>query len=488
MKNVFTFIFCFSFQFVFCQSYESFVFDTDTKNPIVFASIYTTQNTGVISNAEGAFKINVDNLSQSDSLFISSLGYETRAVSATQLKTLDTIFLKEQKEMLSDVVVSANKLSANQIVQRFLDSLEKRHHIGLTKFKTFKRTHHKLNPLAFNFDLKKATSFSRTQRKTFNEKAEKYFKNIKNQYSNTYQDVLYNSYYSIDSTGMDYIKGTKLVNVKRDNSTENIQKNIFKELLTVLDTPSTFKVKSGLFPIDDSLSTEEFIRVKDSLKKDTLQNKYSKSRDALKSLTQNLNKIEIFNEPDHYKFTLEDTNIFDGEVVYQIRFEPDHRKAIYKGSAYINAEDFGLMRLDYQLIDGEKEQGLNMKLLLGLEYKIDQSEYQMIYQRQQNGKYFPKYYRFKKYQYVYLDRNLKFKENTDDRRNRIKLKLNLHIENSDLKQTEYLFMNPEAFTIESNAFNPEDYVYLEKIERYDPKIWEEFDIIQATEGIKNYKY
>ena len=479
-------VLCFS-QFLFSQSLESVVYDNENQTAVIFASVYTTQETGVISNDEGAFKINIDNLSENDSLIVTSLGYEKLSFSLNQLKDLDTIFIKEQKEMLSDVVISANKLSADEIVQRFVDSIAKRHHIEPTHFKVFERMHKQLNPLSFGIDLKRSTVFTRKKRKTFNDKVEKYFSNIKNQKTNRYKDILFDAYYSKDSTAFDYKKVTLLVNVNTDNSTENIQKNIFKELLSTLDTPSTFKVKSGLFPVDDSLSRKDFIKTKDSIKKYKIQNHYSKNS-MIKDLTQKMANVQLIEDREYYKFNLEDTKLFDGEVVYQINFEPDHRKAKYRGKFYINAEDFGLMRLDYKLLDGEKESGVNMKFLLGIKTEVNKSEYQIIYQRQQNGKYYPKYYRSKKNEYAYFDRKLSFKENTDDRRNRIKLKLNLHLENDNMTQTEYLFINAENFDFNALTFNTEDYIFREQIDTYDPKIWEEYNIIQATEGIKNYKY
>jgi len=487
MKKIILSFMLLSLPFTYAQSIEAFVFDQQNQTPVIFASVYTTQETGVITNQEGGFKIKIDNLSENDSIIITSLGYEKRAISLNQAKSLDTIFLKEQKEMLSDVVISANKLSANEIIQRFIDSISQRHHIKPTQFKVFKRTHQQLNPLAFEIDLKRSSVFSRKQRKTFNDKVEKYFSDIKNQKTNTYEDILFQAYYNIDSMGIDYTKGTKLVNVNRDNSTENIQKNIFKELLSALDTPSTFKVKSGLFPIDDSLSREEFVKVRDSIKKDTLQNYYPKDN-IIKGLSQNMGNSQLLKDREYYKFKLADTKLFDGEVVYEINFEPDHRKAIYKGKFYINAEDFGLMRLDYNLVDGEKESGMNMKFLLGIKQEVNKSEYQIIYQRKENGKYYPKYYRVKKNNYVYFDRKISFKENTDDRRNRIKLKLNLHIENNNTTEVEYLFMSAKKLDKNTITFNPDNFVFKEQIDTYNPKIWEEYNIIQATEGIKNYKY
>ncbi len=487
MKNVFILIVLLIFYASSAQSIEGIVFDNQNQTPVIFASVYSTQNTGVITNEEGAFKINIDNLTEKDSLIITSLGYKKRSISFSQLNTLDTIFLNEQKEMLNDVVVSANKLSANQIIQRFKDSISQRHHIDPTEFKIFKRTHFIDNPKSLEVEVDNSSFMTRQQRKLFNNKVSEYFKDIKGNSSNTYEDVLYNAYYSEESMYVEYIKGTKLINLSQNSSVETLQKGVFKELLTALDTESTFKVKSGLFPIDDSLSTKEFIQFSDNSVKDTLKNSTTKSS-ALKSLTHNLSENNIFEDLDRYTFKHIDTKVFDDEVVYVLSFTPDHRKSIYQGKAYINAVDYGLMRIDYKLIEGEKEAGINMKFLLGLKFRVDQSEYQIIYQKNTNGKYYPKYYRSKKRQYVYVDRKLTFKENTENRSERIKLKLDFHVENNNQMITEFLFMSPKPLDKNNYSFDKNAFAFSIYIKKYDPKIWEEYNIIQATEGIKNYKY
>jgi hypothetical protein len=469
------------------QSVEGYVFDKKKQTPVVFASVYTTQNTGVITNQEGAFKIKIDNLSEIDSLIITSLGYEKYSLAYNQLNNLDTIFLKEQKEMLNDVVISANKLSANQIIQKFKDSISQRHFIEPTQFKIFKRTHYIDNPKSLEVEINKSSFMTRKQRKSFNDKIVKYFKDIDGNISNTYEDLLYNAYYFKDSMNVDYVKGTKLINLSQNTSVETLQKEVFKELLTALDTESTFKVKSGLFTVDDSLSTKKFIQFSDNSIKDTLKNSTTENS-ALKSLTHNLPNHDIFEDLDHYKFKLIDTKLYEDEVVYVLSFAPDHRKAKYQGNVYINAVDFGLMRMDYRLIEGEKEAGRNMKFLLGIKYRIDQSEYQIIYQKHKNNIYYPKYFRSKYNQYVYVDRNIKFKENIDDRSERIQLKLDFHVENNNQMITEFLFMSPKPIDKNNYSFDKNGFAFSEYIKTYDPKIWEEYDIIQVTEGIKNYEY
>lgn len=277
MKNLFLACVILSFQSLLSQSYQGIIYDQKNDIPVVFANVYTTQNTGVISNTEGYFKINLKNLKETDSLAFSSLGYKNLKLSVGQLKTVDTVFLEVQEEMLDEVVVSSNKYSAEEIIEIFKDSVEIRHKISPAKFQIFARNKTTFEPVDNGVELDRSSFMSRSKRKAFNEKVEDYFNKIKDNVSSSYRDMLYNSYFLKDSTAIDQVKNTLLINQSKDNSMENIQKNIFKELMEVLDTESTFKVRTGIIPVEDSLSTKELILEDEPKKKDTIKKQIHKT-------------------------------------------------------------------------------------------------------------------------------------------------------------------------------------------------------------------
>jgi hypothetical protein len=469
------------------QSVECLIYDKTAKSPVIFANVYTTQNTGVISNSEGVFKINIQNLTEKDSLTISSLGYKTKKLSIKKLKSLDTIFLMVQEQMLEEVVVSANKYSAEEIIEIFKDSLKERHTISPAKFQIFARTKNTFKPVENGIELDKSSFMSRSSRKQFNEKVEAYFNKIKGKVSSSYIDMLYNAYYLGDSTAIEQIKSTYLVNTDKDNSMDNIQKNIFKELIEALDSESTFKVRTGIIPVEDSLSTDEFIEVDDPKKRDSIKNRYAKRPVTIIAQAQGLGRLEMFEDSKKYDFKILDTSFFNGDIVYIIAFEPRRGSAKYKGKAYINAEDFGLLKLDYQLVEGKKEAGVNLKFLLGVKFRIDNSKYKYIFNRNQDKTYEPLLYKSSQDQYVYFDRSFVFKENNDNRDERIKFKVSLYVESNSLSETEYLIVNKENIDSKHIDFDPKGFIFQDKIEKYDPELWKNYNIIEATEEIKKYE-
>jgi hypothetical protein len=487
MKNLIFFAAFFALQSLFSQSYQGLVYDKKNNMPVVFANIYTSQNSGVISNSEGYFKINLQNLRDNDSLSISSLGYKSQKISVSELVKLDTVFLSVQEEMLDEVVVSANKYTAEEIIEIFKDSIKVRHTITPVKFQIFSRGKDTYKPVKNGIELDKSSFMSRSKRKQFNEKVEAYFKKIEGNVSSSYRDMLYNAYYLKDSTAIEQIKETYLINQDKDNSMENIQKNVFKELIEALDVESTFKVKKSIITLEDSLSIKDFIVIDEPKKQDTIRNRYSQSPVTIVDKAQNLSNLEIFEDSKKYDFRLEDMSFFNGDIVYVISFEPGRNSAKYRGKAYINAEDFGLLKLDYQIIEGKKEAGVNLKFLLGVKYRVDNSKYQYIFRRNEDKTYIPIFYKSSKDQYVYFDVGFTFKENNDNRNERIKFKLSLYVESNSLSEREYLIINTEDIDPDNIEFDPDGYILEERIDKYDPNIWKDYNVIEATEEIKKYE-
>jgi hypothetical protein len=389
--------------------------------------------------------------------------------------------------MLDEVVVSADKYSAEEIIEIFKDSIKKRHTISPRKFQIFARSKYTYKPVENSIELDKSSFMSRSKRKQFNEKVEAYFEKIKGNVSSSYRDMLYNSYYLKDSTALEQIKNTYLINEDKDNSMENIQKNVFKELVEALDTKSTFKVRSGLIPVEDSLSTDEFIVNDEPKKRDTIKNRYTKMPSTIISKAQQLGNLEIFEDSKKYEFKIDELSFFNGEIVYVISFKPDRNSAKYKGKAYINAEDFGLLKLEYELIEGKKEEGVNLKFLLGIKFRVDNTKYQYIFKRNEDKTYIPLLYKSSEDQYVYFDRSFVFKENEDNRDERIKFKISLHVESNSLSETEYFIVSNEEIDPKNIKFDPDAFIFQDKLERYDSEIWKDYNILQATEEIKNYK-
>ncbi|WP_339666062.1 carboxypeptidase-like regulatory domain-containing protein [Maribacter arcticus] len=105
--------------------------DSITLEPVVFATVRIKDKAlGVISNADGSFKIPVRFKSSGEYLEISSMGYETRVVSLSNFKNglIELIKMKAALFELDEVVVSEKRtrkkeLTAKQIIYKSIKNL-----------------------------------------------------------------------------------------------------------------------------------------------------------------------------------------------------------------------------------------------------------------------------------------------------------------------------------------------------------------------------
>ncbi|MGY3792569.1 carboxypeptidase-like regulatory domain-containing protein [uncultured Aquimarina sp.] len=131
------FLFIFQSIIVFGQQSEFIqgkLVDSKTKEPISFATIrIKNKSQGLISNADGGFKIptNIQNIS--DTLVVSSIGYISKNILLSQLKSeqVNVISLVQKIEELEEVVVTNTKkikrYGANIIVRLAIEKIPENH-------------------------------------------------------------------------------------------------------------------------------------------------------------------------------------------------------------------------------------------------------------------------------------------------------------------------------------------------------------------------
>ncbi len=96
--------------------------DKETKAPIVFASIYLKgQTIGTTSNEEGNFTFHFTSTEGTNTLVISSIGYESVQIDIDNFAPNQKIFLSSKIDELSEVTIIATKkkkLTAKEIVKK----------------------------------------------------------------------------------------------------------------------------------------------------------------------------------------------------------------------------------------------------------------------------------------------------------------------------------------------------------------------------------
>src|SRR5690606_29774695 len=322
----------------------------------------------------------------------------------------------------------------------------------------------------------KADFVDKNTLKTVNQDLKLVSEQSKNGTSNIYVDTYYELYKAADNTvKLSLKKGTKLYNRERNTSMENIQNRAMATIAAKLNSPNSFRVRSGILPVGDSVKIQTMF----SMNRDTLDLK-GKSEDLSKILKNfSFGKGSNFNfiiDYKKYKYSITNAFGYNNELVYVLQFEPNKGSADYSGEIYVSADSYAVLKINYKIADGKKGRKVNLKLLLGIKYEELGKEVLVIFNKNSDDVYVPKYIKTNTREYTYFDRSLTFIENIG-RKERMKLKLDILSEAIVSRENEILIIDAKSISeSEFSNFKQEEKTFLETINKYNPEIWAEYNI------------
>lgn len=488
LKYIFSISFLFIASLVASQSFTAKIIDAN-NNPIAFATVQTDENSGVISNEEGFFTINTNNDSIQN-ILISSLGFASKSISIEDIKTNNyLIILEEHINILDQVYLSNSVPDANKIIDNTNKNLSINYSNEKNKYNLFFRNSNYIDFSSLDFKVDKVSG----QRKKHLEDANKALQGLTNSIKTSemvyYRDYVADLYVQQkDSTKMDVYKATSLLDKKRSFSIEDIQEKAQRLLLSYLDSTKTYKLKSGLFKIEDSLSlkSEELKDEKETKQEYDIKNLKRESYNLLhKSQIYNNSLLVSILNSDLYNYEFIDTSSFDGKLVYIIGYSPRRSKAKYSGKLYITDENFAVIKLDYKYAKGKRGQKFNLKLLLGVKYIENINNGVILFERNQDSIYQPKYLKETVGRYFYVNRPLKLIENS---LSKYKVGLNFKLEGITTSKNEMYFINNTKITDEEfNKITEKEKVEYQELKTYDPSIWAKYNALEPLEEMKNFK-
>lgn len=485
-KILITLIPLFTATFSFSQTLTGTVLDKKTKQPLVFATVQIGDKYGVITNDEGVYKIQTQRFSETDSIKFSSMGYASKSFLLKDFAQ-STIYLEEKIDELKSIYLVNKNVDPLVIMQRVIENKSKNYGNGLMHFNTFSRTSISNTPQDFELKLKKADFLDKKAVRTFNKEIQDYSRQIKNKTTSMYFDNYAEVYTHGNKLKVNEQKTTQLINREENTSLEHLQEKVFRLLGDKIKTESTFKVKTGIMPIDDEFKfekTENLFSKKDTADTDIRNNIKSLLSSADLSKT---NEFEFLSDLENYNYILEDMSDFQDEVVYVVRFESAKRKGKYKGKLYISADTYAVLKMTYELAEKKVAEKANFKFLLGIKYVQDVNSGVVIYQKA-GDKYFPKYIQNENNNYIYFGRSFSFKENTS-KKDRMNLKLDFTIETNVASRQELLIVDSSTITETEYTDAPKSKkAAVEVIQKYDPALWESYNIIAPNEAIRSFEF
>jgi hypothetical protein len=487
MKNIFICISFFYFNsFIFSQNITVKLIDKNNGTAIPYANIKTGEYSGVISNEEGFFTI-IETQSV-NSITISCLGYKNKTLSIPDLKSLNFIVrLEESINELNTVYVSNKRPNADSIIARARQNISKNYDTKLYKHEIFSRETAYMDFDRLDFEIEKASHVKKKNLESANKSMDSLSKAIINSKTKHFKDFKADLFTN-DSTNskLKVYKATELIDQKNNLSIEEVQNKAQHIILKYLDTTLTYKLKTGLFKIEDSLSL-----------KDNDNTKQSKNEYQVKDLNEQANNIlkrSQFYENSMlskildaalYEYHFDDVSYFNNELIYIISYKPKRSKSKYTGKLFIADDTYAITKVNFEFADGKRGEKLNLKLILGVKYIENMRKGTVIFQKDTLNKYQPQYIKYEEGRYFYVSRPLKFIENSPEKN---KTSFDFTIEGNIMTKQELLITTSSKINLAVfNKLTEEKTVPYLKLNTYDATIWGQDKTLEPLTEMKEFK-
>jgi hypothetical protein len=483
---------------IHAQTLTSVIIDSATQKPIPYVSVQL-KNKGMITNEEGRFTFLIDkNIQQTDSLFISCIGYASVAKPLNQF-TEKSIVLSPKAIELDPVIVSNKQYSAEDIIELVKKNLARNYTQQLTKKRLFFRKSSFQRMIKSDYTLKKSTI------EAFNKKfIDSVIATIPKSNS-YYTEVLGDLYgnYDKEKQKLDLIKASELYDKNMELDMNKLEEKFNKIIKENVKTDSYFKIKSGLFgtKVDadeifgkdiDSTDVAAVNKELEKAKKEEEERKKnfaSYRRNALGDIFNSLpireeSDLNFLSKSNRYEFTLKDFTYMGNDAVYVLDFEPK-RSEDFRGTLYINSDDFALIRADF-----ENVQSIKTFKLLGLSLNTYLSKGKIIFSKGTDSQYNLRYFESEVGNRMGVRRPLKIIEKNRhvkgrNKQNELSGDVDLAFTNID-KNEVVVFESENLPTVTYDAFTENNTILPTYMPSYDPEFWKGYNIIEPNAAIREF--
>lgn len=485
-----SFIFTFAVYTAFTQTYSSKLIDGKTKKAIPYATVQYAENQGVISNEEGVFSLTLNgNETLSDSIYISSMGYQKKGFALEELK--DSILVITPKAIeLSGVYVFNKELNADEIVDKMLGRLPQNVNNAPIKQRFFLRqsVFGTIQKLDFGFEKSSIEELDETFMDSLGTAIPKD--------SYHYTESLGDFYTAGSENKIDILKAAELYDKKDVSSFEDFSKKMKSIFEKNIKPDSYLKIKSGIFSekvqVDSIMAdfeAEEAAAIEKEMEQDTVSNLIDSQKFIFDELLaevyhQEDTKLNVVDKNRKYNFELAGYADIEEQGVYVIDFEPKGG-ADFRGRLYINIEDFAVMRIDF-----ENLKNLRNFRLLGIFYRETIYKGSMQFSKLSNGRYDLKFADLSFGRWFRIDRPLAIIEknkNVKGRRKQNELKLNIDFRMTNTNKWELVvFENSLIDKSQFEAFKEDKSKKATYMAKYNPDFWKGHNIMEPNQAIKEF--
>ena len=304
---------------IVAQSITVRLIDKSSENPIPYANIKTGKYSGVISNEDGFFTISCED--NNKSITISCIGYKNKSLTIKDIKAFNYVIkLQEAINQLDEVFISNKVPNADSIIAKVKSKLNDNYNFNLQQYTMFKRITDHVDFKSLEFEIDKASNVKKKQLENVNNNLTALANQVKNSNLIQFSDIKGTVFtLNKDSIKLEVEKATELLDYENDFSIDNIQEKMQNIILTYLDTTKTYKLKTGLFKIEDSLALNDENFKEDNKNEYTVSYLNTETKSLLKraQFYNNAFLSKLLNS-DLYEYNFEDVGYNNGELTYLI--------------------------------------------------------------------------------------------------------------------------------------------------------------------------
>ena len=487
-SNIFIYAFLLTSFSIHCQSISSRVVDTKTNEGIPYATVQFSEHRGIITNEEGRFSINLNpGLEQQDSIYISSMGYKKTAIPFKA--TLDSVIYIEPKAIeLNEVYLFNNDLSIDEIIEKVKENLPSNYNREPIKQRLFFRQS------SLNTMTKLDIEFEKSTIEELNKKFLDSVVSILPRNASYYTESLCDFYRKPDEHKLYIEKAAELYDKNNEGSMEALSAKLERIFKENVKPNSYLKIKSGWFgqkiEIDSIFdSSEEAAELEDEIKDDGNKHFLSSKKNQLHDLYSELfyndeTKLNFIDKSNRYEFSLKGFTAIEDEGVYVIEFNPK-RSEDFRGTFYVNIEDFAVMRIDYENVNS-----LKRIKLLGFSYEEITYKGTTIFSKGNNNKYDLRFIDKVFGRKMGVRRPLSVIEKNKyvkGRRKQNELSMELDIVNFNTEKYELVVFDSELISNgEFSNSTENETVKATYLSSYNPEFWEGYDIMEPNKAIREF--
>ena len=464
------------------QSLTIKVLDSLSLSSIPFATVYFSNGKGIITNEEGKFELIEQQFEKKDTLFISSMGYKKVSLALENFND-SIIYMTPKMIELGNVIITNRNLSSKEIIEKVKKGIDKNYQTQLSENKIFYRnefngTTEKFKLNKFKSSIDEINSFLIDSLLNSLPKENKGVSEVLCYYYGNLEE---------ENQKINLIKSRETSN-KEDEMLKSLNSRLEESLKESLKSNSYFKIRSGLLPFSGDLKIDGLWDVEDSTSQEAIkkaqesdlkrkQNFAASRKSRITNIYSKLfyndgTDLDFILKSNKYNFSSPELTYLGNQLVYIIYCEPKGSRD-FKGTLYINSDDFAVVRIDF-----ENVKPLFKLKLLGISVNNYLQEGRMVFSKLNNENYSLSYFQLSSARKLGIDRPFKIIEKNKyvkgrRKQNQISFKLDLvfnSIYTQELQVFESKVINEKNF----QKIKEENKVLPEFLDEFTTNFWEEF--------------